>query len=158
MKTSVSSEKATIENFINDLRLTDSPSTHDKVATSQVRYVPGKWFTFDACLVFGVRYLFPGGSDGKSVCLLCGRPHFNPWVGKIPWRRKWQPTPVFLPGKFHGRRSLIGYNRWGCKESVTTERLHFHFHQVPQLGVSPGSPVPPWALVLPALHWRDLTL
>ena len=52
---------------------------------------------------------FPGSSDG-SVCLQCGRPGFNPWVGKIPWRRKWQPTPVLLPGKFHGRRSMVGYS------------------------------------------------
>jgi len=44
---------------------------------------------------------------------------FNPWIGKIPWRRKWQPTPGFLPGKFHGPRSLAGYNTWGHKESDT---------------------------------------
>ena len=42
----------------------------------------------------------------------CKRFGFNPWVGKIPWRRKWQPTPVFLPGEFHGRRSLVGYSPW----------------------------------------------
>ena len=46
-----------------------------------------------------------------------------PWVGKIPWRRKWQPTPVFLPEKFHGHRILLGYSPWGCKESDMTERL-----------------------------------
>ena len=46
---------------------------------------------------------------------------FNPWIQKIPWRRKWQPTPVFLPEEFHGRRSLVGYSQWGCKESDTTE-------------------------------------
>ena len=50
---------------------------------------------------------------------------FNPWVGKIPWRRKWQPTPVLLPGKFHGRRILVGYSPWGRKELDTTEQLHF---------------------------------
>ena len=44
---------------------------------------------------------------------------------KIPWRRKWQPTPVLLPRKFHGRRSLVGYGPWGHKESDTTEPLHF---------------------------------
>jgi len=44
---------------------------------------------------------------------------------KIPWRRIWQPTPGLLPGKFHGWRSLVGYSPWGCKESDTTERLHF---------------------------------
>ena len=49
----------------------------------------------------------------------------DPWVGKIPWRRKWQPTPVFLPGKSHGWMSLAGYSPWGCKESDTTEQLHY---------------------------------
>jgi len=44
------------------------------------------------------------------------RPGFDPWVGKIPWRRAWQPTPVFLPGKSPGQRSLVGYGSWGCKE------------------------------------------
>ena len=63
----------------------------------------------------------------KSVCLQCGRPGFDPWVWKIPWRGKWQPTSVFLPGESHGWRSLVGYSPWGCKESDTTERLHFHF-------------------------------
>ena len=46
---------------------------------------------------------------------------FDPWVRKILWRRKWQPTPVFLPGKSHGQRSLTGYNPLGHKESDTTE-------------------------------------
>ena len=55
----------------------------------------------------------------------CGRPGFDPWVGKIPWRRKWQSTPVLLPGKSHGQRSLpSSYSPWGCKESDTTEPLH----------------------------------
>ena len=48
---------------------------------------------------------------------------FHPRVGKIPWRRKWQPTPVFLPGEIHGQRSLAGYSPWDHKESDTTERL-----------------------------------
>ena len=58
-----------------------------------------------------------------SICLQCGRPAFNPWFGKILWRRKWQPTPVLLPGKSHGR-SLVGYSPWGCKESDMTEWLN----------------------------------
>ena len=57
----------------------------------------------------------------KSICLQCRRPGFDPWVEKIPWRRKWQPTPVFLPGKFHRLRRLVGYSPWGCKESDMTE-------------------------------------
>ena len=46
------------------------------------------------------------------------------WVRKFPWRRNWHPTPVFLPGKSHGWRSLVGYSPWGSKESDTTERLN----------------------------------
>ena len=49
-------------------------------------------------------------------CPQWGRPGFNPWVGKIPWKREWHPTPVFLPGKSHGQRSLVGYSPWGRKE------------------------------------------
>ena len=61
----------------------------------------------------------------RLVCLQCRRPGFDPWSGKIPWRRKWQPTPVFLPGESHGWRSLVGCSPRGHKESDTTERLHF---------------------------------
>ena len=43
------------------------------------------------------------------ICLQCRRPGFNPWVGKVPWRREWPPTQIFLPGEFHGQRSLVGY-------------------------------------------------
>ena len=68
---------------------------------------------------------FTGGSDGMRVYLQHGRPRVNPWVGKIPWRRKWQPPPEFLPGKSHGWRSLVCYSPWDCKESNTTEPLHF---------------------------------
>ena len=53
---------------------------------------------------------------------------FDPWVGKIPWRKKWQSTPVLLPGKSHGQRSLVGYSPWGRKESDMTGQLHFDFH------------------------------
>ena len=49
----------------------------------------------------------------QSGCLQCGRPGFDPCVGKIPWRRQWQPTLVLLPGKSHGWRSLVGHSPWG---------------------------------------------
>ena len=49
----------------------------------------------------------------------CRRPGFDLGVGKIPWRRKGQPTPVFLPGESHGQRSLVGYSPWACKQSDT---------------------------------------
>ena len=65
----------------------------------------------------------------SDVCLQCRRPGFDPWVRKMPWRKKWQPTPVFLPRESHGLRSLVGYRPWGHKESDTTERLtHTHTH------------------------------
>ena len=53
---------------------------------------------------------FPGSARGKGLTYQCGRPGFNPWVRKIPWRKEWLPTPVFLPGESHGQRSLAGYN------------------------------------------------
>ena len=64
-----------------------------------------------------------------SVCLQYGRPRFDPRVGNILWRGKWQPIPVLLPGKSQGWRSLVGYSPWGRKESDTTERLHKRIYQ-----------------------------
>ena len=56
------------------------------------------------------------------------------------WRRQWQPTPVLLPGKSHGWRSLVGCSPWGCEESDTTERLHFHF-SLSCIGEGNGNPL-----------------
>ena len=64
---------------------------------------------------------FPGDSVAKKPACQCSRCEFNLWVRKIPWRRAWQRTPVFLPGEFHGQRSLAGYSPWGHKKSDTTE-------------------------------------
>ena len=61
---------------------------------------------------------FPGGSEVKASACNAGD-----WVGKIPRRRKWQPTPVFLLGESQGRRTLVGYSPWGHNESDMTERL-----------------------------------
>ena len=57
------------------------------------------------------------------ICLQSRRPRFNHWVGKMPWRREWLPTPVFLPGKSHGQWNLVGYSPWGFEELDMTERL-----------------------------------
>ena len=62
---------------------------------------------------------FPGGSEDKVSACNAGDPGSIP--GLIPWRREWQPTPVFLPGEFHGQRSLVDYSPWCCKESDMTE-------------------------------------
>ena len=57
----------------------------------------------------------PWWLSGEESTFQCRRCRFNPWLRQIPWRRKWQPTPVFLPGKSHGQRSLVVYSPWGCK-------------------------------------------
>ena len=65
---------------------------------------------------------FPGGTSGKELASQCRRRkrgRFNPWVGKIPWRRAWQPTPVSLPGESHGQRSLADYSWIGPKQLST---------------------------------------
>ena len=61
------------------------------------------------------------------------RHRFNPWVRKIPWDAKWQPTSLFLPGRFYGQRNLVGYSPWDCKESDITEHsptLHMLAHLI----------------------------
>ena len=60
----------------------------------------------------------------ERTCLQCRRCGLNPWVRKIPWRKKWQLTPVFMPGKSYCQRSLVGYSSWGCKESDMTQQLN----------------------------------
>ena len=61
---------------------------------------------------------------------------FSTWVRKIPWRRKWQPTPIFLLGEFHGQRSLAGNSPWGRKESDMTEQLSRAGHMLRGQGES----------------------
>ena len=74
--------------------------------------------------LFSLKGSFPSGSSGKEPTCQCRRykrRRFNPWVRKIPQRREWQPALVFLPGKSHGQRSLVGYSPQGHKESGMTE-------------------------------------
>ena len=69
---------------------------------------------------------FPGGSDSKASA--CNAEDLGSFLGQEdPLRRQWHPTPVLLPGKFHGRRSLVGYSPWDLKQSDMTERLQFYF-------------------------------
>ena len=81
----------------------------------------------------------PRWLSGQESACQCRRCVFNPWVGAIPWRRKWQPTAVLLPGGSCGQRSLVGYSPWGRKESHMTKpqrqawRLCPGFHRCPQL-------------------------
>ena len=101
---------------------------HDLLISSLYLIFLGTFITTD------ITKGFPCSSVGKkkSVCnaeihLQCRRPGFNSWVRKIPWRRKWQPTPVFLPGKSHGQRSLAGYSPWGHKSWTRLSITNFHF-------------------------------
>ena len=81
------------------------------------------------CLCVCVCVGFPRWLSSKELfCQRSGHRKcgFDSWVGKIPWRRKWQLTPVFLPGESHGQRSQVDYSSWGCKESDVTEQLSLH--------------------------------
>ena len=76
------------------------------------------WLCFERQLhvLLGFRWWF----SRQRIGLQCRRHGFDPWIWKIPWRREWQPTPVFLQGKSHGQRNLVVYSPWGRKESDTT--------------------------------------
>ena len=70
---------------------------------------------------------FPGGTSGQEPACQCRRHkrcRFDPWVGRIPWKRAQQPPPVFLSGEYQGQKSQAGYSSWGCKESDTTEAIY----------------------------------
>ena len=71
----------------------------------------------------------PRWHNGKKPTCQCRRPRFVPWVGNIPWRRKWHSTPVDLPGKFHGQRSLAGYTPCGHEESHNLVTRQQHSYQ-----------------------------
>ena len=70
---------------------------------------------------------FPGGSDGKESWV-------DPWIEKIPWRRAWQPMPVFLPEESRGQRTVVGYSPWGCKERLGTQSAKMDSYNVAQSG------------------------
>ena len=78
-------------------------------------------FESTSCLlsIASLTVSFPGDSEDKASACNAGRPGFDPWIEKIPWRRRWQPTRVLLPGKSHRWRSLVGYSPWSHKESDT---------------------------------------
>ena len=69
-----------------------------------------------------------GWLSGKEPAYQCRRRGFEPWVGKIPWRRKWESSPIFLPGKSQGQRSLAGYSPWGCRVRHDGARLSITYY------------------------------
>ena len=80
----------------------------------------------------------------KEPACQCRRHRFDPWIWKTPWRRKWQPTPVFLPGESQGQSSLADYSPWSHKESDTNERLSMNTARKSTWKVPP----PPQLLIL----------
>ena len=84
-------------------------------------------FSFSDLLLTCFLLGFPGGARGKNLPANARDMGSMPWVENIPWRRKWPPTPVCLPGESHGQRSLAGYSPWGQRELDTTEHAHARF-------------------------------
>jgi len=80
-------------------------------------------------MIKNLLYLLPWWHRGKESACQCRRHRFNSWAGKIPWRRKWQPTPVFLSGRFHGHKSLAGYKFTGSQR-VGYNWAHTHFTRI----------------------------
>ena len=97
------------------------------------------------------------GKEPVCQCRRCKRHGFDPWVRKISWNRKWQPTTVFLPGRFHGQRGLTDHSPWGGKESDMTEhvgarvhtRTHTHTHTHTHTLSTRPTPHPPHPLCIP---------
>ena len=100
-----------------------------------------RWQSSDKSIV-----RFPQWLSGKAATCQCRRHRFDPWVGKMPWRRKWQPTPVFLPGKSHGQRSLVG-----CSPRVTTEQACTATAMSPMHLYAPGVRMKPGGQLQPFL-------
>ena len=103
------------------------PTPHASITKHWVEFfVSYSSFAIPICITYGYVYVwdFQGLTSGKEPTCQC-RKHerrgFIPWVRKTPWRRAWQPTPVFLPGESHGQRGLAGYSLQGHEESETTE-------------------------------------
>ena len=95
-------------------------ATHSSILASRIPWTedPGGLLSMGSQRVRHDLVIEPRCDSGKESSCQFKRPErleFNPWVRKIPWRRKWQPTPVFLPGECHGQRSLAGYSPWGHK-------------------------------------------
>ena len=117
--------------IINHPVLPTSDCKGNKVPTTQPGPHPrqpggSSSYSSTPSLIYIILYIplgFPSGSDGKESACNVRDPGSIPWVGKIPWSRAWQPTPVFLPGEFHGQRSLAGYSPWGHKGSDMTGHL-----------------------------------
>ena len=103
----------------------------------------------------------PAASQGAASSCQCKRHRFSPWVWKIPWRRAWLLTPVFLPRKFHGQRRLVGYSPWGNKEldkaecTLSETPASRGEHEDTHLGISSLLPMKEHKQRSPLVHLHD---
>ena len=107
------------------LAYTPPPNSHLNTKLSSLFFLcgPGKKMSRVHCR------LLPWWLSGKESTCQCKRCRFNPWFGRMPWRRKWQPAPIFLPGKSHWQRSLVGYSPWGhrrVRHDLVPRQHHHH--------------------------------
>ena len=116
---------------------------HDSISLTNVRQ------TFNKACYHRCRPRWHNGKEHAYQCRRHKRRVFHSWVGKIPWRRKWQPIPAFLPGDSHGQRSLVGYSPRGRIESDTTERLRTAQHRG-SYGAEGDQESLQWGLQMPA--------
>ena len=96
--------------------------TNNGVAASILGQAFASQRHYIAC--FSCQLGLPRWLSGKESACQCRRDRLDPWIRKNPWRRNWHPTPVFLPGEFHGQRSLTFHSPWDHKESYTVEQAH----------------------------------
>ena len=127
----------------NGLRIIQSTTQKGTGPDSELRmpYVPKYLLEVLDIYYLVKKYHSSSGSDGKVSACNAEDLGLIPWVRKIPWRRKWEPTPVLLPEKFREWRSLVGYSPWGHKESDMTERLHFLFMFLEELYINTSNPL-----------------
>ena len=109
--------------LLNGLSTTSPAPCQTIFHSSQCGWLKVKIYLFDLSIwnpwiaSFRIIYWLPRWLSGKESACQCKKHGLNPWVRKIPWGRKWQPTLVFLPGKSHGQRNLADYSPWVHKES-----------------------------------------
>ena len=107
--------------------------------------------TYICIYYFSFFWGFPDGAVVNKPTCQCRRwrrCRFDPWLRKIPWNRKWQPTLVLLPGKYHGQRNLVGYSPWGRRELDMTEHAGTTFLSIHPLSVSFLTPLFSWPFLL----------
>ena len=107
-----------------------------------------QWFRIEACLNLGGISVISRASLVtqmiKSPPTMQIRSGFDPWIREIPWRREWQPTPVFSTGKSHGQRSLVGYSPWGSQKVKSDWATNFFFCNLKEQNCSKRKKKPTW--------------